>query len=208
MLSNRPISLPIAVWLAVVIAAGCGAAAAPSPSADPATPQPTPTAVPGDPGIGGGGGGTNPGLGSGSGGSSGSGSTGSGIVIPVPGDPNANPLFGNATYVSPALGLLNLHPVSVQLLRAVIGEDATVTVDLRWWSGVAPCNQLDSVNLVRDDAAKTIQLTVVEGSGGGQVACIDIAQLTATQLDLGKLGPGAWAISADGDAPTINLDVP
>lgn len=191
--------------LAVVVLAACNGAAAPSPSPAPATPGPTPTLVPGDPGnIGGGGSGS----GGGSGGSSGSGSTGSGIVVPVPGGPNGNPLLGNATYVTPANGLLDLHPVSVQLVRAVINADGTVTADLRWWSGVAPCNQLSSVNVVRDDTSKTIRFTVIEGSGGGQVACIDIAQLTATQVELGTLATGSWTISAQGDAPAITLDVP
>src|SRR5262249_28746590 len=131
-----------------------------------------------------------------------------GIVIPLPGDPNANPLLGNATYVTPAQGLLNLHPVSVQLVRAVVNSDGTATADLRWWSGVAPCSQLSSVQVTRDDGAKTIHVQVIEGSGGGQVVCIDIAQLTATQVQLGTLASGAWAISADGDAPAITLNVP
>jgi hypothetical protein len=207
MLITRAFALP-AVLLAAIVLAACNGAAAPTPTAVVAMPGPTPTLVPGDPGNVGGGGGTDPGSGGGAGGSSGSGSTGSGILVPVPGDPNSNPLVGNASYVTPANGLLDLHPVSVQLVRAVINADGTVTADLRWWSGVPPCNQLSSVNLVRDDRAKTIRLTVIEGSGGGQVACIDIAQLTATQVDLGTLASGAWTISAQGDAPAITLDVP
>jgi hypothetical protein len=73
---------------------------------------------------------------------------------------------------------------------------------------VAPCSQLSSVQVARDDTANTIRLTVIEGSGGGQVACIDIAQLTATQVQLDALASGAWTISAEGDAPAISLDVP
>jgi len=184
--------------VAVFVVAGCGSAgAAASHTAAAGTPVPTPTAVPGDPGSGGGSGssGSDPG-------------SGGAIVNPFPGDPNTDPLFGKATYVSPAQGLLNLHSVSVQLVRAVINDDATVTADLRWWSGVAPCTQLSSVSIATDDGAKTIRLTVIEGSGGGQVACIDIAQLTATQVDRGKLASGSWTISAEGDAPAITLNVP
>jgi hypothetical protein len=110
--------------------------------------------------------------------------------------------------VAPAQGLFNLHSVNVQLVRAVVNDDGTVTADVRWWSGVAPCSQLSSVSVARDDTARTIRLTVIEGSGGGQVACIDIAQLTANQVPLGTLGPGSWTISAEGDAPPITLDVP
>lgn len=187
-----------AVAIALVLSA-CGSAAAPSPSVPAGTPGPTPTAVPGDPGNGTGGG-TNPGGGADPG-------SGGGIVIPIPGDPNGNPIFGNATYVTPIPGLLNLHAVNVQLVRAVVNDDGTATADLRWWSGVAPCSQLDSVKTERDDTAHTIHFTVIEGSGPGQVACIEIAQLTATQVNLGVLAAGTWAISAEGDAPEIKLDV-
>jgi hypothetical protein len=205
MLTTRAKALPAVALLAGLLLGACGGVAAPTPSEPAGTAAPTPTAVPGDPGTGGGtGGGTDPGSGGGSGGS---GSTGSGIIVPVPGDPNANPLFGKATYVTPAQNLLNLHHVNVQLVRAAINDDGSTTVDLRWWSGVPPCSQLSAVQVARDDAAKTIRLTVIEGSGGGQVACIDIAQLTATQVELDGLASGAWTISAEGDAPSITLDV-
>lgn len=203
----------LASALVVVFAlAACGSgASSPRPTVDAAsTPRPTPTAVPGDPGNGGTGPGTgvtDPGSGGGSGGSSG-GNPGGGIVIPIPGGANDNPLFGGATYVKPTQGLVNLRTVNVQLVRAVVNADGSVTGDLRWWSGVAPCSALAHVELVRDDATKTIRLEVVEGSGQGNVACIDIAQLGATTIDLGKLASGTWTISAEGDAPAITLDVP
>ena len=84
--------------------AACAGAAGPSPSvAAPGTPKPTPTAVPGEGGGSGSGsgGGTDPGTGGGSGGSTGSGNTGGGVIIPIPGDPNENPLFGQARYLTP-----------------------------------------------------------------------------------------------------------
>ena len=186
--------------------AACSGAAAPNPTAGPSgpagTPKPTPTAVPGDPGLGGGAG-TDPGSGAGSGGN-----TGSGIVIPLPPDPNQNPLFGDANYITAAAGLIDQRQINVQLLRAIVEDDGTVTAEPRWWSGVAPCNQLDHVDIVKDDAAKTIRLTVFEGSGQGDVACIDLAELRATSVDLGTLAPGTWTLSAEGDAPAIKLDVP
>jgi hypothetical protein len=207
MLTTRALAL-----FAVVTLAACGSAAAPSATPGPQpTERPTPTPVIGDPGTGGnGGGGIDPGSGggSGSGGGTGSGNTGGGIVIPIPGDPNQNPLFGEATYVTPAQGLVDQRQVNVQLVRAVVNDDGSVTADLRWWSGVAPCNQLDHVEIDKDDDAKTIRLKVIEGSGKGDMACIDIAQLKATQVDLGDLAAGAWKISAETDAPEIALDVP
>jgi len=211
-MSNRPSLALLLPGLVLAVAACAGAAAAPSPTTnDPAgTARPTPTAVPGDPGSGNGGsgGGTDPGSGGGSGGSSGSGSVpGGGIIFPNPVDPNQNPMFGEATYVTPAANLINQHPVDVQLVRAIQQEDGTVVADLRWWSGVAPCSQLDHVEISKDEAAHTIRFTVIEGSGQGDVACIDIAQLTAATVDLGTLGAGTWKLSANGDAPEINLDV-
>jgi hypothetical protein len=185
--------------LAVIVVTACGgAAAAPSQTPGPvATTRPTPTAVPGDPGNSGGSGGSDPGTGN-----------GGGIVFPNPGDPNQNPLFGEATYVKPVQGLVNLRTASVGLVRALVNADGTATADLRWWSGVAPCSALDHVEIVTDDAAKTIHLKVIEGSAAADVACIDIAQLTATAVDLGKLASGTWTISAEGDAKPIPLDVP
>jgi len=96
--------------------------------------------------------------------------------------------------------------VLVGLIRAV-ADSTGVTAELRWWSGVAPCNALDSVQVEKDETAKTIKLTVIEGSGQGDQACIDIAQLKATVVDLGNLAAGTWTISAEGDAPAITIEV-
>jgi hypothetical protein len=206
----------VAAFLAALTLAACGTAAAPSPSPGPstaaATTRPTPTHVPGDGGTGGGIG-VDPGSGSGgSGGGAGGGSDpgtgGGGGIFPLPPDPNQNPLLGDANYVVAGKDLINQHAVNVQLVRAIVRDDGKAVADLRWWSGVAPCNQLDHVEIVKDDAAKTIHLTVVEGSGQGDVACIEIAELHATVVDLGALGAGKWTISVEGDAPAISLDVP
>ena len=200
----------------LTLAACAGSAATPTPSPSPSsgplgTARPTPTAVPGDPGNANPGGGTDPGTGSG-GGSGGNPGTGvvtipGGIVFPDPGDPSQNPLFGQANYGTPMANLLNPHPVNVQLVRGMQEADGTIVADLRWWSGVAPCNQLDHVEIAKDDATRTIRFTVFEGSGPGDMACIDIAQLNATTVDLGTLAAGGWKLSAEGDALEINLDV-
>lgn len=204
MLTSRANALPThrllagALLVAFTLAA-CGSAAAPSPSPVPVapTPQPTPTAVPGD-GGGGNGGGSDPGNG-----------VGGGVpVFPNQPDPGDDPLLGDANYLTPGTDLINQRSVNVQLVRAFLGDDGIVTADLRWWSGVAPCNQLDRVEIERDDAAKTIRLTVIEGSGQGDVMCIELAELHATVVDLGELPAGTWTISAEGDAPAIKLDVP
>ena len=117
-----------------------------------------------------------------------------------------DPILGQASFVTPTAGLIDQRPVSVHLVRAT-ADAAGATAELRWWSGVAPCNALDSVQVEKDEASRTIKLTVIEGSGRGDMACIDIAQLKATVVDLGVLAAGMWTISAEGDAPAISLEV-
>lgn len=217
MLTTRANALPIRRLLAcallvVFTLAACGSAAAPTPTPDPVTPtpQPTPTAVPGDGVSGGGSGNGNGGIGTDPGGGGGSdpGAGGGGIVFPIPPDLIDDALLGGATYLTPAKDLINQRAMNVQLVRAAFDADGGATADLRWWSGVAPCNQLDRVEIRRDDAAKTIHLTVIEGSGQGDVMCIEIAELHATAVALGDLASGTWTISAEGDAQPIRLDVP
>lgn len=194
-------ALALALPLTLVIAA-CGAAAA--PTASPAAPsaRPTPTAVPGD------GGSIDPG---GNGGNTGGGSDpgnpgNGGIVVPVPPGAGEDPLLGDATVVVPRPGTLNPQPVNVQLVRATV-QDGHVIVEARWYSGVEECYPTDSVRVSIDDAARSIGLTVLEGTAGGDVICIEIAVLKATAVDLGPLAAGTWTISAEGDAEPIELEV-
>ncbi len=202
--------LTLSLALAACAGAGAGPGASPATTAGPQeTPRPTPTAVAGDPGGGNPGGGTDPGTdpGGGSGGNPGTGVLPPGITFPVVPGPDES-LLGEAKYLSPTKGLINQRNASIQLVRAAVGDDGKAFADLRWYSGVEPCNALDSVGIVRDEAAKTIHLTVVEGSGPGDQMCIEIAELHAVAVDLGVLAAGTWTIAAEGDAPAIKLDVP
>ena len=182
----------LASLLAAIILAACHVAAGPSSTPIP-TPLPTPTEVPGPGGVGGG-----------SGGNVGGGVAPPGGIV----DPGGgiDPILGQAHFVSPTAGLINQHAVSVQRIR-VAADRKGATAELRWWSGVAPCSALDSVRVEVDQSAKTIKLTVIEGSGQGDVACIDIAELKATVVDLGVLPPGSWTVSAQGDAPPVAIDI-
>jgi hypothetical protein len=202
--ARRPLA---GALLAALTLAACAGTAGSSAAPPAAIPQPTPTAVPGDPGTGVGSGDIDPSFGGGSGGNVGTGILPPGLTFPVAPGPDEG-LLGQARYLEPVQGLINQHTSSIQLVRAALTSDGKAFADLRWYSGVAPCSQLDSVKLAKDDAAKTIHLTVVEGSGGGDVACIDIAELHAVAVDLGDLASGQWTISAEGDAPAVPLDVP
>ena len=211
--ARRPLAgaLLVVLTLAACAGAGPGPTAQPTPGGATPTPVPTPTQVPGPSGGenpgGGTGGGADPGQGGGSGGNVGTGVLPPGIDFPLPQNPDQS-LLGDARYLSPVDGLINQRNMNVQLVRAAIADDGKVFADLRWYSGVSPCNELDSVKITRDDAAKTIHLIVVEGSAPGDAMCIEIAELHAVAVDLGVLASGSWTISAEGDAPAITLDVP
>jgi hypothetical protein len=195
-------ALALALPLTLIIAA-CSAAAAPTPSPATQTPRPTPTAVPGEGGSGDPGGG---GSGGNTGGGSDPGNPGGGIVFPLPPLPADDPLLGDATVVVPKAGTLNPHPINIQLVRATV-KDGHVIVEARWYSGVEDCYPTDSVKVDIDEAAKTIRVTVLEGSAEGDVMCIEIAVLKATAVDLGALAAGTWKISAEGEAKPIELEV-
>jgi len=194
-------ALALALPLTLIIAA-CSAAAAPTLSPATPTPRPTPTAVPGEGGSG------EPGGGSGgnTGGGSEPGNPGDGILFPFPPVPGDDPLLGDATVVEPKGGTLNPHPINVELVRAIV-QDGHVIVEARWYSGVEDCYPTDSVQVDIDEDAKTIRMTVLEGSAAGDAICIEIAVLKATAVDLSALAAGTWTISAEGDAKPIELEV-
>lgn len=178
--------------LAMVAAACTGGESAP-----PREPAPTPTPVPmptqpgRDPIGGGGGGGSQPGNG------------GGGILNPFPDPGIVEP--GEPTMVQPVAGARMIRDANATALRAAV-SGRRVAVQVAWWGGVEPCDVLAGVDVVRDGT--TILLTVKAGAGAaGDVACIDIAVLKGTIVDLGELEPGTWTITARGDAPPIQVVV-
>jgi hypothetical protein len=162
--------------IAVLLSACSGGAAQNSPSAPPSTGA---SAVPSDPGGGGG-----------SSGDPGSGTIG-GSVDPGVVDPGA----GQPALVIARPGQLDPHPVAATSLEPNV-DGRHVTVKLTWYSGVEPCNVLDSVKV--DQAGGEIRLQIIEGSSDLNAACIEIAQLKATIVDLGELEPGQYTISSPG----------
>ena len=184
----RPSLLVVAV-LAVTLAA-CSAGAAPSAST-PAPASPSPTSIPSADDDAGGGGSTGGNVGSG----------GGVIVDPTPVDPAA----GEPSIVMPKAGQKNTHPVAPTSLRASV-NGRHVLVKVSWWSGVEPCNVLDSVRVER--SGTDIAITIIEGSSDLDAMCIEIAQLKATIVDLGDLEPGIYTIGApNSEAPPVQVTI-
>jgi hypothetical protein len=188
----RPVVLGL---LAVLVLGACSAAATPSGSAGPAdSPSAAaPSSAPGD-----------------SGGAGSSGDIGQtdpstpigGAIDPVPVDPG----LGQAKLVIPRPGQLNPRPVGAASLEpAVTGR--RVLVKVTWWSGVEPCNVLDSVLVDRSGTEISIQL--VEGTSDANAICMEIAEQKSTIVDLGELEPGTYTIRAggNGDAKPVTITV-
>ena len=110
----------------------------------------------------------------------------------------------NPTFVVPKPGRLQVHPVDAATIEPrLVGR--RVFVKLTWWSGVEPCSVLDSVGVARTGNA--IDLTIREGADRLDVACIEIALLKATVVDLGELAPGTYTISAGAQATPVQVVV-
>jgi hypothetical protein len=125
-----------------------------------------------------------------------------GAIDPTPVDP----ALGQAKLVIPRPGQLNPRPVGAASLEpAVTGHH--VLVKVTWWSGVEPCNVLDSVLVDRSGTDITIQL--VEGASDANAICIEMAEQKSTIVDLGELEPGTYTISAGGkgDAAPVTVTV-
>jgi hypothetical protein len=149
---------------------------------------------------------TAPGGGSGGGSSGSGGDPGVGIDPPVVSGPGGPAPIGppRATIVTPKPGRLDAHPVGAGTIEASV-TGRKVAVRLTWWSGVAPCSVLDSIDVARTGSA--IVLTIREGADQRGVACIDLAMLKGAIVDLGELTPGSYTISAGGEAPPVQVVV-
>jgi hypothetical protein len=181
---NRPFLL---AGLVVILTLGaCTGAAAPASSSTP-SPSPSPS-VPASP-SGGGGSAGDPGTGIG------------GPVDPGPVDPGV----GQPTLVIARPGQLNPRPLPAATLDATV-DGRRVLVKATWWSGVEPCNVLDSVKVER--SGSDIAITIIEGTGDQNAICIEIAMHKATIVDLGELEPGTYTItSPGGEAPPVTITV-
>jgi hypothetical protein len=177
----RPVVLGL---LAVLIAAACGNSR-PTVSPGPTDTGPSPAGPSAAP--------------SGTAGGSASGAPGQAdpnTPVGSPADPTpVDPGFGQAKLVIPRPGQLNARPVGVAKLEPAV-DGHHVLVRVTWWSGVEPCNVLDSVKV--DRSGTDIAIQVIEGSTDAQTICIMIAEQKATIVDLGELEPGTYTVFPDG----------
>lgn len=115
------------------------------------------------------------------------------------------PLADGAKVVVPRPGQLDVRPVNAETLAAKV-DGRSVTVAIDWWSGVEPCTILDSIVVERHESGFAI--TLREGRGPEDVACVAMAELHRAFVDLGELEPGTYTISdATGAAPAIEIVV-
>jgi hypothetical protein len=98
-------------------------------------------------------------------------------------------------FVVPKPGQLDVHPVPADSLAARV-DGSTIIVTATWTSGVEPCNVLDSIEVAKGDGKYTI--TLREGHGPEEIACIAIAQQHKTEFEIPNVAPGAYVIADSG----------
>jgi hypothetical protein len=133
-------------------------------------------------------------------------STGTDVPPSDPGIGNGDPGVVEPTgrrLVVPKPGQLDIHPISAEALTTVL-DGRRVVVTVAYTSGVEPCYVLDSIVVDRGDTSFAI--TLREGHGPGDVACIEIAEMKRAQVDLGELQPGTYTIT-DGTGGAAPIEV-
>ncbi len=110
-------------------------------------------------------------------------------------DPSQPPATGGgASWVTPVPGDGRSNPVNPIAIHTRLSHGRGVAV-VTWWGGVAPCYVLRSVRVAHHGT--TIRIAVREGSGVPTgTACIEMAQLKRTRVDLGHLAPGRYTVIA------------
>lgn len=121
-----------------------------------------------------------------------------GSVPPPPGG-------ANGKFVVPKPGQLGARAVPAEELTATV-DGSTIAVTATWTSGVEPCNVLDSI--VVDRGEGTFSITLREGHGPEEIACIAIAEQHRTTFEIPDVAPGTYTIrDAMGGAPDIQVAV-
>jgi hypothetical protein len=173
---------PVALFVLVALAVGaCSASSAPSDgssASSPASPPAGASLAPTDPDA--------------------------SAISTVPGDDMPrDPTGGQITVPKP--GQRDIHAIAAQTLTATV-TGRRVMVSIAYTSGVEPCNVLDSI--IVKTGPQSFEITLREGHGPEDVACIDIAQFKRTVVDLGEVAPGTYEITDGvGGAAPISVTV-
>ncbi|MDF2734635.1 MAG: hypothetical protein K0S97_1258 [Chloroflexota bacterium] len=120
-----------------------------------------------------------------------------------PADPSLDPGGDGAKVVVPKPGQLDVHDVSADSLTARV-DGSTIVVTASWFSGVEPCNILDTIIVAKGEASYAI--TLREGRGPEDVACIAIAELHKTEIAIPDVAPGTYQIT-DGTGGAAPIEV-
>jgi hypothetical protein len=109
--------------------------------------------------------------------------------------------------VVPKPGQLDVREIPAQTLSAA-ADGRRVTLTIEYTSGVEPCYVLDSIVVAVGADTKTFDITLREGHGPEDVACIEIAESKRAIVELGELAPGTYKISdTTGGAAPITITV-
>ncbi len=123
--------------------------------------------------------------------------------ISHPVDPRQPVTPGGASWVTPVPGDGSAAPISPVRLRAGVRGGRAFAV-VTWWGGIAPCYVLRPVRMDRSGTA--IRLTVREGSDAAPgTACVELAQLKRTRIDLGRLAHGTYTVLAGARRATLTV---
>ena len=111
---------------------------------------------------------------------SGSGSDGTVAYAPCPGE-EPTPVGPQPQVVTPTPGMADVTPRPFD--TATVGEDDR-SLNVDFWSGVAPCDVLDHVDVAYGTDTVTVTLFAGHDPSAGNVACIDIAQFERVVVTL------------------------
>jgi len=115
------------------------------------------------------------------------------------------PPGGGGKFVVPKPGQLGVRAIPAEELTATV-DGSTLVVTATWTSGVEPCNVLDSIVVERGEG--TFSITLREGHGPEEIACIAMAEQHRTTFEIPDVAPGTYTIrDAMGGAPDIQVVV-
>lgn len=111
---------------------------------------------------------------------------------PIVSPPDGVAPGGGDQLVVPKPGQLDVHPIAADSFAAQV-DGRHVLLTITYTSGVEPCSVLDTIVVQRGEGSFAI--TLRQGHGPGDQVCIMLARIMKTQVDLGELDPGTYAIS-------------